>query len=191
MYVTATVFNTSRTTTFNTSTTTVTRFNTTFGTSRGTGESRNTGTSRNTAESRNTGESRSTTTTHTYGTSRNTTTVFSTTASLQTRYRTVINYFKANFACGQSVSSTIYRLVNNNSSAVVTTGDNLYTNSSGTTALTSGNWGITSNAMHTVCYVAQVGSGGLVTGVYDCSCGSGGGDFPDPVSYTHLRAHET
>ena len=30
-------------------------------------------------------------------------------------------------------------------------------------------------------YVATVGSGGLVTGVYDCSCGGGGDDgFPPP-----------
>ena len=89
-----------------------------------------------------------------------------------------IGYYKIS---NENVDAIVYRLVNNNSSAVITTNDNLYTNSSGTSALSSGKWGITSSALSTVCFVATVGSGGLVTGVFDCSCGGGGGDdFPPP-----------
>tara|TARA_Y100000592_G_C5472901_1_gene320555 strand:+ start:848 stop:1471 length:624 start_codon:yes stop_codon:yes gene_type:complete len=199
------VFNTSTQefTFYNTSTTTIFSTTTVFSTSRSTGTSRATGTSRSTGTSRFTSKETSRNTTYntsrntTFNTARNTTisttyatefatststtfnttyvTTFNTTASLQTRYRTS-SVFKAIFACDNTTSIQVYRLVNNNSSAVVTVNDNLYTNSSGTSALASGNYGISTSFFGSASVVATVGTGGLVTAVL--SCGGGPGDGP-------------
>ena len=160
-YTTNTKYNTSRTTTYNTSTTTVTVYTSSFNTSFNT--------------SRNTLTARSTTTTHTYGTSRNTTTTYNTTQVLPSRARTNSVAFPSS-NCNNSTFVTIYILKNNSSSsATVEVNDNLYTNSSGTTSLSGGNYGISQNSGGNAVLVATVSSfGGLVTAVHNCSGGGGG-----------------
>jgi len=103
--------------------------------------------------------------------------VFNTTASLQTRKRT-FSYFKAAFACGDTAATTVYReVLSGQTSAVIAVNDKLYTNSAGTSALSSGKYGITlsSGTPTNVCLVATVNSSGQVTAVHDCQCGGGGG----------------
>jgi hypothetical protein len=64
---------------------------------------------------------------------------------------------------------------NSSSSATVEVNDNLYTNSSGSSSLSGGNYGISQNNGGNAVKVATVSAyGGLVTAVHNCNSGGGG-----------------
>tara|TARA_A100001391_G_C5075002_1_gene279044 strand:- start:1598 stop:2146 length:549 start_codon:yes stop_codon:yes gene_type:complete len=173
---------------------TTTTYTTTYGTSKATGTSRTTtyntsrSTTYNTSRSTTFNTSKSTTFNTTYTTIYNT----STTTVFNTTYATIYNtsnvvtrrrsprYNKAAFACGDTCATTVYRVPGsgNSSSALVQAGDNLYTNSGATIALTSGAYGMShTTGANNACFVAVVtGSSGYVNSVYDCQCGGGDGD---------------
>tara|TARA_Y100000401_G_scaffold32663_1_gene24089 strand:- start:590 stop:958 length:369 start_codon:yes stop_codon:yes gene_type:complete len=102
--------------------------------------------------------------------------VFSTATSLQVRARTNSSFTPAS-NCYNAAFNLVYRLVNYgpNSSQVISAGDNLYTNSSGSSPLSSGHYGIAINTGGNATRVATVSSsGGLVTAVHVCTGGGGG-----------------